>query len=175
MIQIVVVAVVIAVLAVLVLAATRPASFRVERKTLMRADVHRIHALIDDFAQWPAWSPWEKYDPAMRKTRSGAPRGAGAIYEWQGNGKVGQGRMEILESTPPTLVRIRLDFVKPFEAHNTVEFTLYPIGDAVQVAWAMFGPSPFSSRLMGLFMNMDRMIGRDFEAGLANLKSAAER
>ncbi|MCL5885050.1 MAG: SRPBCC family protein [Deltaproteobacteria bacterium] len=124
---------------------------------------------------WGAWSPFEKKDPAMKRTLSGAPNGKGAVYEWEGNKEIGKGRMEITETSPPSRVSIRLDFVKPFEAHNVVDFTLVPRGDVTNVTWAIHGPSPFLSRVIGVFCNMDRMIGKDFEAGLSALKTIGEK
>ena len=156
-------------------AATRPDSFRVERATVIKAPPAKVFALIDDFHQWAGWSPWEKLDPAMKRTHSGAASGKGAVYAWQGNNDVGAGRMEILESAAPSRVLIRLDFSKPFEASNTAEYTLQPEGDATRVTWAMYGPAPFLSKLMQVFVSMDKMIGKDFEQGLANLKALAER
>jgi Polyketide cyclase / dehydrase and lipid transport len=156
-------------------AVTKPDSFRVQRNATIKAPAEKIFPLINDFKQWAAWSPWEKRDPAMKRTHSGAPAGKGAAYAWEGNSEVGAGRMEIIESNPTSKVGIKLDFIKPFEGHNTAEFTLDPKGDATNVTWSMFGPSPFMMKVMSIFMNMDSMIGKDFEAGLANLKSAAEK
>jgi uncharacterized protein YndB with AHSA1/START domain len=163
------------VVAILAYASTRPAEFRIERSATMNAPPDRVFAAINDFRNWLAWSPWEKLDPALRRTHSGSPSGRGAIYEWEGNKKVGKGRMEITESTPPSKVLIRLDFIKPFESHNTAEFRIEPQGTATQVTWTMNGKNQFMGKLMGLFMNMDRMIGKDFEAGLANLRGVVER
>ncbi|MBK8767239.1 MAG: SRPBCC family protein [Burkholderiaceae bacterium] len=161
--------------ALLAYAATRPDSFRVERATVIKAPPAKVFALIDDFHQWAGWSPWEKLDPAMKRSHSGAASGKGAVYAWEGNGDVGAGRMEILETTAPSRVLIRLDFIKPFEARNTAEYTLRPEGEATRVTWAMYGPAPFVSKLMQVFVSMDAMIGKDFEQGLANLKALAER
>lgn len=111
----------------------------------------------------------------MKRTLSGAASGPGAVYEWDGNKDIGQGRMEILAATPPSKVTLQLDFLKPFQARNTAEFTLQANGNATDVTWALYGPSPYISKLMGLVFNMDRMIGNDFEAGLANLKRLAEQ
>jgi hypothetical protein len=130
--------------------------------------------LINDFHRWVAWSPYEKKDPAMKRTLSGATTGRGAVYEWEGNKDIGKGRMEITDTSPPSKVIITLDFVKPFEAHNIVEFTLEPNGDSTNVIWSIHGPSPYISKLISVFVNMDRMIGKGFEAGLANLKIVAE-
>jgi uncharacterized protein YndB with AHSA1/START domain len=160
---------------IVVLAATKPDTFRVERTTSIKAPPEKIFPLVNDFERWPAWSPWEKMDPAMKRSRSGAASGKGSIYDWEGNDKVGKGRMEIVESSPPSKIVIKLDFLKPFEAHNTTEFTLQPKGDKTEVRWVMHGPAPFMSKLMQVFMSMDAMVGKDFETGLANMKAAAER
>ena len=167
--------VVVLIAGVLVFAATRPDAFRVERSVTIKASPEKIYPYFDDFNRWAVWSPWERLDPAMKRTFSGPPTGAGAVYAWQGNSKVGEGRMEILESSPSSKLLIKLDFIKPFEGHNTAEYTLVPSGDTTQVTWAMYGPAPFVSKLMGVFVSMDSMIGKDFEAGLANLKAAAEK
>lgn len=161
--------------ALLAYAATRPDTFRVERAAVIKAPPAKVFALIDDFHQWAGWSPWEKLDPSMKRSHSGAASGKGAVYAWEGNGDVGAGRMEILETTAPSRVLIRLDFIKPFEARNTAEYTLRPEGEATRVTWAMYGPAPFVSKLMQVFVSMDAMIGKDFEQGLANLKALAER
>ena len=163
------------ILAVLGLAATRPDSFRVERGLIMQATPEKVYTLISNFHLWGTWSPWERMDPTMMRTHSGAQSGQGAVYEWQGNNKVGKGRMEIIEATAPSRVTIKLDFLKPFEAHNTAEFTLTVSGAATYVVWAMHGPSPYIAKLMGLFFSMDKMIGKDFETGLANMRSVAEK
>jgi uncharacterized protein YndB with AHSA1/START domain len=159
----------------LVYAATLPDSFRVERKTTIKAPPEKIFALINDFHQWEAWSPWEKIDPAIKRTYSGAASGKGAAYAWAGNKDVGQGRMEIAETTPSSKVQIKLDFSAPMEAHNMIEFTLAPQGDSTQVTYAMFGPSPYVAKLMHLVMSMDKMVGGKFEEGLGNLKGLAEK
>ena len=168
----VVLAIIIAV--ILILAATKPDTFRVERTAVVNAPADKVFPLIADFHQWLNWSPWEGRDPALKRSYSGAERGKGAVYAWDGNKNVGSGRMEILEATSPSTVVIQLDFLKPFEAHNTAEFTMLPQGGATSVIWVMQGPAPFLSKVMQVFMNMDRMIGRDFEAGLANLKTMTE-
>jgi Polyketide cyclase / dehydrase and lipid transport len=172
-IVLIVIAVVIA--AVLALAATKPDSFHVERTTSVKAPPDKIFASIDDFKRWAAWSPWEPKDPAMKRTLSGAASGKGAVYEWDGNSDVGKGRMEITESLPSSKVAIKLDFIKPIEGHNVAQFLLVPRGDVTSVTWVMDGPAPFLSKLMQVFFNLDSMIGKDFEAGLANLKALAEK
>ena len=165
----------VAIAAVLILAATKPDSFSVQRAAVINASADKVFPLIADFHEWRKWSPWEDRDPDLKRTYGGAERGKGAIYAWEGNKKVGSGRMEILEANSPSLVKIQLDFLKPFEAHNTAEFTMLPQGGATNVVWVMHGPAPFMSKVMQVFMNMDRMIGKDFEAGLANLKAASEK
>ena len=166
---------VLAVAALLLYAATRPGTLAVRRSTSIKAAPDRIFPLINDFDRWPAWSPYEKKDPAMKRSRSGPPSGKGAIYAWDGNKDVGKGRMEIADTSPPNTITINLDFEKPFAGHNVVVFSIEPKGDAASVTWAMQGRSPFIAKLLGVFINMDAMIGRDFEAGLANLKAAAEK
>jgi uncharacterized protein YndB with AHSA1/START domain len=161
--------------ALLIYAATKPDSFRIERTTTIKAPPEKIFALINDFHQWEAWSPWEKIDPALKRTYSGAASGTGAIYEWNGNKDIGQGRMEITESTPASKVALKLDFVKPFEAHNMVDFTLATQGDSTTVTQAMYGPSPYMSKLMTTFFSMEKMVGSKYEEGLANLKALAEK
>jgi len=166
--------VVVAIAAILGYAMTMPDNFRVQRTTSIKAPPEKIFPLINDFHRWGSWSPWEKMDPEMKRTYSGAASGKGAAYAWQGNSKVGEGRMEIADTSPPSKVTIKLDFMKPFEAHNTAEFTLEPKGDSTNVTWAMYGPSEFITKVMGVFVSMDKMIGKDFETGLANLKTVAE-
>ena len=166
---------VVALAAVLVYANTRPDSFGVQRSATIKAPPEKIFAHINDFRQWRGWSPYENKDPAMRHTLGAVTAGPGATYAWEGNKDVGQGRMEISAASAPTRVTIQLHFIKPFEAHNQVDFRLEPQGEATHVTWDMRGPAPFITRLMGLFFDMDRMIGRDFEVGLANLKTAAEK
>jgi uncharacterized protein YndB with AHSA1/START domain len=165
----------IAIAIVLILAATKPDRFSVQRAIAVRAPPQKIFTAICDFHQWGAWSPWENKDPAMQRTYSGAAGGKGAVYAWEGNKNVGSGRMEILEASAPSKIVIKLDFLKPFEAHNTAEFTMLPQGDVTNVTWMMHGPAVFMSKVMQVFMNLDKMIGKDFETGLVNLKSLAEK
>jgi uncharacterized protein YndB with AHSA1/START domain len=161
--------------AVLLFASTRPDSFRIERSATIQAPPEKVFPLINSFRQWEAWSPWEKIDPKLARTYSGAHEGKGAIYEWSGDKNVGKGRMEITESTPVSRILIQLDFITPFEAHNTVEFKLVPQGNATVVTQAMLGPSPFISKLMGLVFSMEKMVGPKYEEGLASLKALAEK
>jgi uncharacterized protein YndB with AHSA1/START domain len=174
-IAIIAVVLAIALAIVLILAATKPDTFSVQRAATVKAPPEKIFALINDFHQWGTWSPWENKDPAMIRTYSGAASGTGAVYAWDGNKNVGSGRMEILDAASPQKIVIKLDFFKPFEAHNTAEFTMLPQGDATSVIWVMHGPAPFMSKVMQVFMNMDNMIGKDFEIGLANLKRQTEK
>jgi hypothetical protein len=173
MFKIILIIFVVLIIAVLAFAATRPGAFRLERATTIKATPERILALINDFRRWTLWSPWEKLDPALKRSYGGPASGPGAIYEWLGNSKVGQGRMEILASSP-SATTIKLDFIKPFEAHNIADFTLVPQGDSTMITWAMHGPNSYLAKLMHLFFNMDKLVGGDFERGLANLKVAAE-
>ncbi len=164
-----------AVAIVLVVAANKPGTFRVQRSLAIKAPPENVFPLVDDFHLWGRWSPWEAKDPAMKRTFSGTASGKGAVYAWDGNKNVGSGRMEILESAAPSTIVIKLDFFKPFEGHNTAEFTLSPQAGATIVNWVMHGPAPFMSKVMQVFINLDRMIGKDFEQGLANLKTVAEK
>lgn len=165
----------IAIAVILGLAATKPNALRVARAIDIKAPAEKIYPLISDFHQWVSWSPYEKKDPAMKRTYGGADRGKGATYAWDGDKNVGSGRMEILEATPPSRIVIKLDFFTPFEGHNTAEFTMLPQGDGTHVTWVMHGPANFMSRLIQVFINLDNMIGRDFEAGLVNLKTLTEK
>ncbi|MFC5437897.1 SRPBCC family protein [Rhodanobacter umsongensis] len=173
MFKIILIIVVVLIVAVLAFAATRPGTFKLERATTIKASPEKILAFINDFSRWTVWSPWEKLDPALKRSYGGAASGPGAIYEWQGNSKVGQGRMEILASSA-LATSIKLDFIKPFEAHNIADFTLVPQGDSTTITWAMHGSNSFIAKLMHLFFNMDKLVGADFARGLANLKAAAE-
>lgn len=163
-------------IALFVYAATKPDSFSVQRTTTIKAPPEKIYPLIADFHSWKAWSPYEKMDTTMKKTYAGAPSGPGAVYEWEGNSNVGKGRMEIAEATPSSKVGIKLDFLKPFESHNRADFTLEPKADSTTtVTWSMHGQNIYIGKVMSIFVNMDQMIGKDFETGLANLKAIAER
>ena len=167
--------IVILVAVILVYAATKPDTFSVQRTTSINAPAEKIFPLVNDLHKWDSWSPYEKKDPAMKRAFSGTASGKGSAYAWEGNTEVGKGSIEITETSPPSRVRIKLDMLKPIEGHNIVEFTLEPKGDLTSITWAMHGPSPYISKVMGVFINMDNMIGKDFEAGLANLKALAEK
>ena len=148
-------------------------SFHISRETTIAAPPERIHALVNDFHEWQAWSPWEGLDPAMERTYAGPATGVGAVYAWRGNSKAGEGRMEILESEPQH-VAVDLLFAAPMKAHNRVDFTLTPDGDGTRVEWAMTGPQNVVMRLMSKVWSMEKLIGPDFEKGLAQLKRTAE-
>jgi hypothetical protein len=175
LIVIIAVVLAIAIAVVLILAATKPDTLRVQRSATVSAPAEKLFPLINDFHQWRTWSPYEHKDPEMKRTYSGAESGKGAVYAWDGNNNVGSGRMEILETSVPSKIRIKLDFFKPFEGHNTAEFTMLPQGDATSVTWLMQGPARFVTRVMQVFINLDNMIGKDFEVGLANLKKLTEK
>lgn len=161
--------------AFLLYAASRPDQFEVQRSAVIQAPPDKVFGLINDFRQWTQWSPWEKMDPAMKRTYSGAPAGHGAVYAWEGNKQVGTGRMEILESVPASRIAIQLDFTAPMTARNASEFTLQPEAGGTRVTWTMRGDTPFGMKVLHVFVSMDKMVGGDFEKGLANLKAAAEK
>jgi uncharacterized protein YndB with AHSA1/START domain len=163
------------VVVVLVIAASRPDTFRIERTLAMKAPPEKVFAHVADFKSWPEWSPWEHRDPNMKRTFSASTSGVGSSYAWEGNKQVGTGRMEFAEVNAPRELRIKLDFLKPFEAHNIAEFSFKPQGEQTVVNWSMHGPQPFLAKVMCLFMDMEKMVGPDFEAGLARLKAVSEK
>jgi len=168
-------ALVVIILGILAYATTRPSAFTLQRQITIKAPPEKLFALINDFHAWDQWSPWAHMDPAMKVTYSGPPSGVGAAYEWTGNSKVGTGRMEIMQATPSSRVQIQLDFTAPMAAHNMTVFTLTPRGDSTTVEWAMSGPMPYVSKVMTIFVSMDKMVGPDFENGLSAMKRVAER
>ena len=169
----IIVAVVIA--AILIFAATKPDAFRIQRSLTIAAPPEKIFPYLNDYRRWQAWSPYEKKDPAMKRTFSGPATGPGAIYEWDGDKNVGKGRIEITEESPNARLAFNLDMLKPFEAHNKGELSLQPQGSATVVTWAMHGRTPYLAKILHVFFNMDRMVGGDFEKGLADLKAIAEK
>ena len=175
MIKIIVLVIVGLIVALLGYAATKPDMFHVQRSASVKAPPEKIFVYLNDFRNFSFWSPYEKLDPAMKRNYSGAPNGKGAVYEWEGNKKAGKGRMEITGAAPASKVTINLDFVKPFEAHNIVDFMLQPTGDSTKVTWAMHGPNSYLAKVVHVFVDMDSMVGKDFDAGLANLKVITER
>jgi Polyketide cyclase / dehydrase and lipid transport len=156
--------------------ATRPDSFRLQRAVDIKAPPEKIYGYLADFHPegWGKWSPWEGLDPDLKRSFSGPKSGEGSVYAWEGNKNVGSGRMEILETTAPSDLKIKLDFIAPFKASNITEFMVLPDGDLTRVIWVMSGPMPFISKLMSVFISMDKMVGKDFEKGLAQLKAVAE-
>lgn len=174
MIKYIAIAIGLAVIVLLIVAAMQPATYHVERTTTIAAAPEKIHPLVDDFHNWQQWSPWAHLDPNMKVSYSGPPSGPGAVYEWEGNSKVGKGRMEIL-TAESTETSIKLDFLKPFESHTKSNFILEPQGDITRVTWTLDGPNTSMSRVMGIFVSMDKMVGKDFENGLGKLKTAAEQ
>ena len=174
MLKIIGIVIALVIVVLLVVAAMQPDTFRIERSIAIKAPPEKVQPLISDFRAWLAWSPWEKKDPAMKRTYGGPERGTGASYAWEGNKDVGSGRMEITDAQPQK-VKIKLMFLMPFETTNTAEFTLTPQGDTTTVNWAMSGQANYLQKLMCLFFSMDKLVGPDFEAGLAAMKSAAEK
>ena len=150
-------------------------TYTVTRSLTIDAPAARIYEQIVNFHHWTSWSPWEGLDPGLRRTYSGAESGTGAIYMWSGNRKAGQGRMEITGTTEPSRVQIDLAFEKPFRSRRDTVFTIQPEGSGSRVTWLMTGKKTFMTRVMGIFTSMDKLIGPDFEKGLADLKSTAEK
>jgi uncharacterized protein YndB with AHSA1/START domain len=160
---------------VLILAATKPDQFRVQRTAAIKAPPEKIFPLINDYKSWTVWSPYENKDPTMKRTYGATTSGKGATYAWDGNGQVGAGNMLITDAPAPSKVALDLNMTRPMTAHNKVEFTLVPAGDTTTVTWAMRGETPYFAKIIHVFFNMDKMVGGDFETGLANLKVAAEK
>lgn len=169
---VVVIVLVVAIFCVVV--AMQPAHYHIERSATMNAPAPVVFNQVNDFHKWDAWSPWAKLDPNMKQSYEGAPAGPGAMYSWTGNSQVGEGRMTITDSKPSELVKIKLEFVKPFAATNATNFTFAPQGNQTAVKWTMDGDNTFMGKAFGLFMNMDKMVGGDFEKGLAQMKAVAE-
>ena len=157
-----------------VVVAMQPAHYTVERSATINAPAPVVFAQVNDFHKWEAWSPWEKIDPNIKKEFSGAAAGNGAVYSWAGNNDVGEGRMTITDSRPSDLIKIKLEFVKPFTATNATDFTFTPQGNQTNVKWTMSGENNFVAKAFSMFMNMDKMVGTDFEKGLGQLKTVSE-
>lgn len=171
----IILAIVVVIAAIVIYAASRPDTFSVERSAVIHATPDKVFAQINDLHNWQAWSAWERKDSQMKKTHSGAASGVGAVYAWEGNANVGKGSMTISESIPSQKVLIKLDFIAPFEGHNMADIRLQAQGDGTAVSWKMYGPMAFIPKVMGVFFDMDKMIGKDFEDSLANLKVLAEK
>ncbi|MBI3789448.1 MAG: SRPBCC family protein [Gemmatimonadetes bacterium] len=174
MLMYILLAVVAVIAVILVLAMTKPSTFEVVRRATIKAPAEKLFPLVNDFHGWAAWSPWEELDPTMQRTFTGPASGLGAAYAWQGNKKVGSGRMEITGETRPTNVTIKLDFITPWEGHNVTVFSFTPVADGTEVTWTMTGPTNFMWKVMSVFMNMGDMIGKDFDKGLAKMKRVGE-
>lgn len=170
----VLVAIAVIVVVLVIVVALQPSEFRVARSTTISAPPAAVFAQVNDFHRWEAWNPWGKMDPAMKQTYEGAPSGVGAVYAWAGNNEVGEGRMTITESRPSDLIRINMEFLKPFAANSTAEFTFKPEGNQTAVTWSMTGAKNFMAKAIHLFMNMDKMIGGQFDKGLADMKRLVE-
>ena len=160
---------------ILIIAATKPKTFRIQRSISIAAPPERVFAFIDDFHKWPEWAPQDKEDPSMTRTYSGSRNGTGAECEWTSSGSAGKGRMLITESVPPTRISIGVDWMKPFVAHNANEFVLEAVGTSTIVTWTMQGPNLYVMKVMSVFVNMDGTMGKHFETGLRNLKAVVER
>jgi len=174
MLKKILIAVAVIVIVLVVIVALQPTEFHVARSTTISAPAPAVFAQVNDFHKWEAWNPWGKIDPAMKQTYEGAPAGIGAIYTWAGNNEVGEGRMTLTESRPSELIRIKMEFFKPFAGISTAEFTFKPDGNQTAVTWGMTGQNNFMAKAIHLFMNMDKMIGGQFEKGLAQMKSIVE-
>ena len=175
MLEIILISLAVIVIVFVVIVAVQPSEFFIARSAAVSAPPAAVFAQVNDFHKWEAWNPWGKIDPAMKQTYEGAPAGTGAIYTWAGNKKeVGEGRMTIIESRPSDLIRVKLEFMKPFRATNIALFTIKPEGKQTMVTWNMTGQNNFMAKAIHLFMNMDKMIGGQFEKGLADMKSVVE-
>jgi hypothetical protein len=173
MLRNILIAVALIVVAFVVLVALQPSEFRISRTATIDAPAPVVFEQVNDFHKW-SWNPWGKIDPAMKQSYEGAPSGTGAVYTWAGNNSVGEGRMTITESRPYEQIRIQLEFLKPMAATNTAEFRFQPHGETTDVTWSMTGKNGFMGKAAGLFMDMEEMVGGQFEKGLADMKAAAE-
>ncbi len=174
MLKIVLIAFLVIAVALVAVVAMQPSDFRVSRTATIAAPAEAVFAQVNDFHHWEAWSPWAKLDPAAKNAYEGAASGPGAVFKWSGNNEVGEGSTTITDSRPYELIRIKLDFLRPFQGTNTVEFSFKPDGDRTAVTWSMFGTNNFIAKAVGLFMDCEKMVGGQYEQGLANLKSVLE-
>lgn len=170
----IVIALAVVIAAVLLFAASKPNTFAIQRSIVIDAPPEKVFELINDFHNWPKWTPQDKEDAAMKRTFSGTASGAGAVSDWTGSGNTGAGRMTIIESQPSQKISVQVDWTKPFETRNINDFVLEPAGASTRLTWSMRGPNLYPMKLMGVFVNMDRSMGKHFEAGLASLKQVAE-
>jgi uncharacterized protein YndB with AHSA1/START domain len=173
-IALVAIVIAVAIAGLLIYAATLPDVFTVQRTTSVNAPADKIFPLINDYKNWTLWSPYEHRDPAMTRTFSGSASGRGAVYAWDGDKNVGSGRMEIIDVAPPHKIIIKLDFFKPFKSSNVAEFTIEPKGPTTNVTWAMRAPLPYRMKIFHALIDCEKMCGKDFAAGLASMKAAAE-
>jgi uncharacterized protein YndB with AHSA1/START domain len=169
------IALLILILGILLYAAMKPDSIRVQRSTEIKAQPEKVFALINDLKNWSRWEPQDRKDPSLKRTFSGAESGKGAESDWQGSGQAGKGKMLIVESLPPSRVVVQVDFERPFEAHNVNQFVLVPAGEMTNITWTMQGTNVYILKLMSVFMNTDKIMGAHFEEGLRNLKQVAEQ
>ena len=160
-------------LAVVVIA-MQPSEYRVVRTAQIAAPPEAVFAQVNDLHKWDAWSPWARLDPQVKNTFEGPTEGTGAIFKWSGNDKVGEGRLTILESRPHELIRMRLEFIRPFADTSETEFAFEPQGDKTTVAWSMAGKKDFMGKAVCMFMDMEKLLGGPFDEGLANLKAVVE-
>lgn len=174
MLKIILIALAVIALVFVVIVAMQPSEFRIARSATMSAPAPVVFAQVNDFHNWEAWSPWAKLDPSAKNSYEGPPAGPGAVFKWAGNNEVGEGSTTITDSRPSEFIRIRLEFLRPFKATNTVEFSFKPEGEQTAVTWTMFGTNNFIGKAVGLFMNCEKMIGGQYEQGLAQLKSVVE-
>ncbi|MEQ1881578.1 MAG: SRPBCC family protein, partial [Burkholderiales bacterium] len=174
MLKAIVIILIIGIASFLGVVAMQPSDFRVTRGAIIGAPVSAVFSQVNDFHKWESWSPWAKRDPQMKQAYEGAPTGVGAVSAWSGNSEVGKGRMTITESRADESIRIKLEFLEPFNVTNTAEFAFETEGTQTKVTWSMSGTNNFMAKAVGLFMNMDKMIGGDFEQGLVNLKALTE-
>lgn len=175
MLETILILVTIAIIALVLVASMQPDDFRVTRNNTIAAPAAAVFAHVNDLTQWDAWSPWAKLDPNAKNSFEGATTGVGATMRWSGNSKVGVGSMTITDNRPSEFIQFNLEFLKPFAANNTAEFTFTPEGDQTRVTWSMYGKNKLMAKVMGLIINCDKMVGGQFEQGLENLKSVVER
>src|SRR5216683_952568 len=174
MLKIILIALAVIVVVFVVIVAVQPSDFRITRSATIAAPPEAVFAQVNELHNWEAWSPWAKLDPNAKSTYEGPAAGVGAAFAWSGNNRIGEGRMTITESRPNEFVRFKLDFLKPFKATNTAEFTFKPEANQTAVTWSMYGKNSFIGKAIGLFMNCDKMVGGQFETGLAQLNSVTE-
>ena len=174
MLDIILILAAIAVIIFIVVAAMQPSDFRITRTGTITAPASAVFAQVNDLHKWDAWSPWAKLDPDAKNSFEGSESGVGAIMRWVGNNKVGQGSMTIMESRPDEFISFKLEFLKPFKATNTSEFTFFSENDQTSVTWSMYGKNNFMGKAIGLIMSCEKMVGSQFEKGLATLKSVVE-